>query len=60
MWYSFPDIICDGKSDQKEIMTAICEAKGAAFDGVDCVGDLNDATYTVSTEATGEVTGRCV
>lgn len=59
-WSFFPDIICDGQSDQEEIMTAICEAKGATYDGVDCVGDLNDATFTVSTEAPTVVTGRCI
>lgn len=43
-----PDIIGDGVSEQFEIMTAICETKGAAFDGTDCVGDLDDSTVHVS------------
>ncbi len=47
-WNLIPDVIGDGVSDQQEIMAAICEAKGAAFDGIDCVGDLNDATVYVS------------
>lgn len=46
-WNWFPDVICDGLSDQEEIMTAICEAKGATYDGVDCVGDLDDSRLTV-------------
>lgn len=46
-WFSVPDIIADGTSDQQDVMTAICETKGAAFDGTDCVGELNDATVEV-------------
>ncbi|CAM9220801.1 unnamed protein product [Pylaiella littoralis] len=45
IWELIPDIIGDGVSDQEEIMMAICEAKGAAFDGTDCVGELNDSTF---------------
>lgn len=47
-WSASPDIIGDGVSEQLEIMTAICEAKGAAFDGTDCVGELNASNVTVS------------
>ena len=47
VWEVVPDIIGDGVSDQEEIMTAICETKGAAFDGIDCVGELDDSTVTV-------------
>ena len=47
-WNILPDIIGDGVSDQKDIMTAICETKGATYDGVDCVGELNDASVHVS------------
>ncbi|CAN0223077.1 unnamed protein product, partial [Pylaiella littoralis] len=43
-WSGIPDIIGDGVSEQEEIMTAICEAKGATFDGTDCVGELNNST----------------
>eukprot|EP00904_Undaria_pinnatifida_P008254 jgi/Undpi1/4559/HiC_scaffold_18.g07913.m1 len=46
-WQIVPDIIADGVSDQEEIMTAICETKGAAFDGTDCNGELDDSTVTV-------------
>lgn len=46
-WSSVPDIIADGTSDQEDVMTAICETKGATFDGTDCVGELNDATVEV-------------
>ena len=46
-WQIVPDIIADGVSIQEEIMTAICETKGAAFDGTDCVGELDDSTVTV-------------
>lgn len=49
-WGANLDIICDGQSDQEDIMTAICDAKGATYDGIDCVGDLNDSTLTVSTD----------
>lgn len=43
-----PDISGDGYSEQEDIMTAICTAKGAIYDGIDCVGELNNATLTVS------------
>eukprot|EP00904_Undaria_pinnatifida_P008258 jgi/Undpi1/4562/HiC_scaffold_18.g07916.m1 len=46
-WNVVPDIIGDGVSEQFEIMTAICETKGAAFDGTDCVGDLDDSTVHI-------------
>ena len=46
-WQIVPDIIADGVSIQEEIMTAICETKGAAFDGTDCNGELDDSTVTV-------------
>lgn len=46
-WDSVPDIIADGMSDQEDIMTAICEAKGSTLDGTDCVGELNDSTVEV-------------
>lgn len=46
-WSGIPDIIGDGVSEQEEIMTAICEAKGATFDGTDCVGELNNSTLYV-------------
>lgn len=49
-WAVLPDIIADGVSDQEEIMTAICETKGAAFDGTDCVGELDDSPVFVSTK----------
>ncbi|CAM9212730.1 unnamed protein product, partial [Laminaria digitata] len=41
-WGLIADIIGDGVSEQEEIMTAICETKGATFDGTDCVGELDD------------------
>lgn len=47
-WGGVPDIYGDGYSDQEEIMTAICTAKGASYDGMDCVGELNNATAIVS------------
>lgn len=47
-WDVIPDIIADGVSDQEDIMTAICETKGATFDGTDCVGELDDSTVFVS------------
>lgn len=47
-WNVIPDIIVDGVSDQEDIMTAICETKGATFDGTDCVGELDDSTVFVS------------
>ena len=52
-WRVIPDVIGDGVSDQQEIMAAICEAKGAGFDGTDCVGDLNDSTVYVSPTLAG-------
>lgn len=42
-----PDVIGEGVSEQKNVMKAICEAKGSTFDGVDCVGELNDSEVTV-------------
>lgn len=47
-WDVIPDIIADGVSDQEDVMTAICETKGATFDGTDCVGELDDSTVFVS------------
>lgn len=47
-WNVIPDIIGDGASEQEEIMTAICETKGATFDGADCVGELDDSIVYVS------------
>lgn len=49
-WGIIPDIIGDGVSEQEEIMTVICETKGAQFDGTDCVGELDDSTVHVSTQ----------
>lgn len=46
-WGVLPDIIGDGAAEQEEIMTAICETKGATFDGTDCVGDLDDTPVYV-------------
>lgn len=46
-WGFIPDLATDGRSDQEDIMTAICDAKGATYDGLDCVGDLNNSTFTV-------------
>ncbi|CAN0009638.1 unnamed protein product [Ectocarpus sp. 12 AP-2014] len=48
VWRVVPDIIGDGVSEQEEIMAAICETKGAAFDGTDCVGELDDSSVHVS------------
>lgn len=47
-WRVIPDIIGDGVSEQHEIMTAICETKGATYDGTDCAGELDDSTVHVS------------
>ena len=47
-WGIIPDIIGDGVSEQQEIMTAICENKGSTFDGIDCVGELDDSLVSVS------------
>lgn len=49
-WGVITDIIGDGVSEQEEIMTAICETKGATFDGTDCVGELDDSTVHVRTK----------
>ena len=46
-WGIIPDIIGDGVSEQQEIMTAICENKGSTFDGMDCVGELDDSLVSV-------------
>lgn len=47
-WYVTPDVIGEGVSEQHVINKAICEGKGATYDGVDCVGELNDSEITVS------------
>lgn len=47
-WDLMPDIIGNGVSDQEDIMTAICETKGASFDGTDCVGELDDSTVHIT------------
>eukprot|EP00904_Undaria_pinnatifida_P008259 jgi/Undpi1/4563/HiC_scaffold_18.g07917.m1 len=47
-WARIPDIIGDGVSDQEDIMTAICETKGATFDGTDCVGELDDTIVYIT------------
>lgn len=47
-WGRIPDIIGDGVSEQDEIMTAICEAKGSTYDGTDCAGELDDSKLRVS------------
>lgn len=49
-WDVIPDVYCDGVSDQEEVMTIICNGKGATYDGVDCVGELDDSPVTVSDE----------
>lgn len=59
-WAVLPDIIADGVSDQEEIMTAICETKGAAYDGTDCVGELDDSPVFVSTKRTSGQPGAVV
>ncbi|CAN0147040.1 unnamed protein product, partial [Ectocarpus fasciculatus] len=46
-WGVVPDVIGEGVSEQKNIMKAICEGKGSTFDGVDCVGELNDSEVTI-------------
>lgn len=47
-----PDVVAEGSSDQKVIMSIICGGKGATFDGTDCVGELNDSPIRVSTTHT--------
>lgn len=47
VWDRIPDIIGTGAAEQQLIMTAICETKGAIYDGTDCVGELNDSTVWV-------------
>ncbi|CAM9500688.1 unnamed protein product [Scytosiphon promiscuus] len=47
-WWVQPDYIGDGVSEQHVINAAICEGKGATYDGVDCVGELNDAEITIN------------
>lgn len=47
-WRVLPDIIGDREAEQEDIMTTICETKGATFDGTDCVGDLDDTPVYVS------------
>lgn len=49
-WDVVPDVYCDAVSDQEEVMAIICNAKGAMYDGVDCVGELDDSPVTVSDE----------
>ncbi|CAM9670498.1 unnamed protein product [Ascophyllum nodosum] len=44
----YPDFVGEGRSDQEAIMGAICAVKKASFDGVDCVGEDDTATGTVS------------
>ena len=46
-WGRIPDIIAKASADQELIMAAICETKGAAYDGTDCVGELDDTPVTV-------------
>lgn len=46
-----PDYIGDGKGDQEEIMTAICDGIGQGFDGTDCDGVVT---------GTAEVTKLCL
>ncbi|CAM9499220.1 unnamed protein product [Ectocarpus sp. 4 AP-2014] len=46
-WGVVPDVIGEGVSEQKNVMKAMCEAKGSTFDGVDCVGELNDSEVTI-------------
>lgn len=53
VWGVLPDIIGTGAAEQQQIMTIICEAKGAAFDGTDCVGELNDSSVVVRVESAG-------
>lgn len=43
----YPDFVAERTGDQKAIMGAICAAKKASFDGVDCVGEDPAATGTV-------------
>lgn len=44
----YPDFVAEGSGDQVAINGAICAAKKATFDGVDCVGVDDAATGTVS------------
>ncbi|CAM9855253.1 unnamed protein product [Ascophyllum nodosum] len=46
-WGRIPDLIAEASADQEVVMTAICETKGAAFDGTDCVGELDETAVTV-------------
>lgn len=43
----YPDFITEGSGDQRAIMEAICAVKKAAFDGLDCEGEVPTATGTV-------------
>lgn len=51
----YPDFVAEGSGDQRAIMGAICGVKQASFDGVDCVGEDDAATGTVS--RSGQVSG---
>ncbi|CAM9649069.1 unnamed protein product [Ascophyllum nodosum] len=44
----YPDFVAERSGDQAAIMEAICAAKKASFDGVDCVGEDATATGTVT------------
>ncbi|CAM9648998.1 unnamed protein product [Ascophyllum nodosum] len=44
----YPDFVAERSGDQAAIMEAICAAKKASFDGVDCVGEDTAATGTVT------------
>ncbi|CAN0405209.1 unnamed protein product, partial [Ascophyllum nodosum] len=44
----YPDFVAERSGDQAAIMQAICAAKKASFDGVDCVGEDAAATGTVT------------
>ncbi|CAN0345437.1 unnamed protein product, partial [Ascophyllum nodosum] len=46
-WGRIPDLFVEASADQEVIMTAICETKGTAFDGTDCVGDLDETAVTI-------------
>ncbi|CAN0272345.1 unnamed protein product [Ascophyllum nodosum] len=52
-WGRIPDLIAEASADQEVIMTAICETKGAAFDGIDCVGELDETAVTVMPSGSG-------
>ena len=43
----YPDFVAERSGDQATIMEAICAAKKASFDGVDCVREDAAATGTV-------------